>query len=183
MAHVGATIDNAVAGDSVTFVATRQDGSPSLVLDMTTIAGAPGPPEHVHPRSNELFQVQEGAIVVEVDGASHTLTTGQSLTVRAGVPHKFASHPQLDGRTRVTLDMPGRMEDLLVTFYELARAGRVDATGKPSMQQIAVTVSQLTDDIRPTIAPWLAQRFMFALLGPLGRRRGLKPFYAWGELG
>jgi hypothetical protein len=75
------------------------------------------------------------------------------------------------------------MEDFLVTLYELARVGRLNAKGLPSMQQIAVTGSQLTNDIRPTIAPWTAQRVMFALLGPLGRRRGLKPFYAWRELG
>jgi hypothetical protein len=45
-----------------------------------------------------------------------------------------------------------------------------------------VTFSQLTRDMRATIAPWAAQRAMFAVLAPIGRRRGLKPFYAWGEL-
>jgi mannose-6-phosphate isomerase-like protein (cupin superfamily) len=169
MARVGTTIDNPVAGDSLTFVATREDGSTTLVCDIATIGGAQGPPEHVHPSSSELFEVQEGAIVVEVDGVPHTLESGQNITVQAGVPHKFASHPELDGRTRVT-------------FYELARAGRVSADGKPSMQQIAVTFSQLTHDMRATIAPWAAQRAMFTVLAPIGRRRGLKPFYAWGEL-
>jgi quercetin dioxygenase-like cupin family protein len=182
MARVGTMIDNPVVGDSLTFVATREDGSTTLVCDITTIEGAQGPPEHVHPSSSELFEVQEGAIVVEVDGVPHTLESGQNITVQAGVPHKFASHPELDGRTRVTFDVPGRIEDALVTFYELARAGRVSADGKPSMQQIAVTFSQLTHDMRATIAPWAAQRAMFTVLAPIGRRRGLKPFYAWGEL-
>jgi hypothetical protein len=59
------------------------------------------------------------------DGDPHTLESGQNITVQAGVPHKFASYPELDGRTRVTFDVPGRIEDALVTFYELARAGRV----------------------------------------------------------
>jgi hypothetical protein len=103
--------------------------------------------------------------------------------VPAGVPHKFASHPDRDGRTLVTFDVPGRIEDALVTFYELARAGRVRADGRPSMQQIAVTFSRLTSDMRATIAPWAARRVMFSVLAPIGRRRGLKPFYTWGELG
>jgi len=179
---VGTKIDNAAAGDSVVFVATREDGSAELVLDITTIAGASGPPEHIHPCSSERFEVQEGALVVEAGGHPHSLVAGQALTVQAGVPHKFASHPELDGRTRVTLDVPGRMEDFLVTFYELARAGRVSTKGLPSLQQIAVTGSEMREDLRPTIAPWVAQRFMFALLGPIGRRRGLRPFYTWGEL-
>lgn len=182
MAHVGTTIENRVAGDSLTFLATREDGSETLVCDISTIGGAQGPPEHVHPSSSELFDVQEGSIVVEVDGVGHTLEAGETITVQAGVPHRFASHPERDGRTRVTFDVPGRIEDALVTFYELARAGRVAADGKPSMQQIAVTFSQLTRDMRATIAPWVAQRAMFAVLAPIGRRRGLKPFYAWGEL-
>jgi len=112
-----------------------------------------------------------------------TLAAGQAINVPAGVPHKFASHPDRDGRTLVTFDVPGRIEDALVTFYELARAGRVRADGRPSMQQIAVTFSRLTSDMRATIAPWAAQRVMFSVLAPIGRRRGLKPFYTWGELG
>jgi len=182
MAHVGARIENPIAGESLTFVSTCEDGSTTLVCDITTVAGAPGPPEHMHPSSSELFEVHEGAITVELDGVLHTLESGQSLTVEAGVPHKFASHPELDGRTRVTFDVPGRIEDQLVTFSELARAGRLSADGRPSMQQVAVTFSQLADDTRATVAPWPAQRAMFAVLAPVGRLRGLKPFYAWGEL-
>jgi hypothetical protein len=50
------------------------------------------------------------------------------------------------------------------------------------MQQVAVTFSQLTHDTRATVAPRAAQRALFTVLAPIGRRRGLKPFYAWGEL-
>jgi quercetin dioxygenase-like cupin family protein len=107
MAHAGTTIENQLAGESLTFVATREDGSETLVCEIATLAGAPGPPEHMHPSSNELFEVQEGAITVEVDGVVHSLKTGQSLTVQAGAAHKFASDPELDGRTRVTFDVPG----------------------------------------------------------------------------
>ncbi len=182
MAHVGATIENPLAGESLTFVATCEDGSQMLVCDIATAAGAPGPPEHLHPSSSELFEVQQGAITVEVDGVLHSLQSGQSLTVQAGMAHKFASDPELDGRTRVTFDVPGRIEDQLVTFSELARAGRLSPDGRPSMQQVAVTFSQLTRDTRATVAPWAAQRVLFFLLAPVGRLRGLKPFYAWGEL-
>ena len=94
MALVGTTIDNPIAGESLTFVATCEDGSTTLVCDITTTAGAQGPPEHMHPSSSELFEVQEGAIMIEADGVRHTLESGQSLTVQAGVPHKFASHPR-----------------------------------------------------------------------------------------
>jgi quercetin dioxygenase-like cupin family protein len=182
MTHVGTAIENRLSGESLTFVATREDGSSALVCDITIAAGSPGPPEHLHPSSSELFEVREGAINVEVAGIPHALERGQSLTVQAGVPHSFKSHPEMDGQVRVTFDVPGRIEEQLVTFSELARAGRLSADGRPSMQQVAVTFSQLTHDTRATVAPWPAQRVVFAVLAPIGRRRGLKPFYDWGEL-
>jgi quercetin dioxygenase-like cupin family protein len=183
MARVGETVENPLAGETLTFVRTREDGFPELICDISILAGAPGPPEHLHPSSSELFEVQEGAITVEAGGVLHALQSGESLTVEPGVPHKFGSHPEHDGHIRVTFDVPGRLEDQLVTFSELARAGRLSADGRPSMQQVAVTFSELTEDTRATVAPWLLQRAMFAVLAPIGRRRGLKPFYAWGELG
>jgi quercetin dioxygenase-like cupin family protein len=172
VARVGTRIENAAEGDSVIFVETGEDGSPTLVLDMTTTAGASGPPEHLHPGSTELFEVQDGALVVQAGGRSHLLMAGEAFTVEAGVRHKFMSHPELDGRTRVTLDVTGQMEDILVTLYELARAGRVNSKGLPSMQQIAVTGYAIQKDLRPTIAPWAAQQVIFALLRPLGWAAG-----------
>jgi quercetin dioxygenase-like cupin family protein len=183
MAQAGETVENPVSGETLTFVATREGGSPTLVCDIAILAGAPGPPEHLHPSSSELFEVHEGAITVESGGVLHTLQSGERLTVGPGVPHKFGSHPEKDGRIRVTFDVPGRLEDQLVTFSELARAGRLSADGRPSMQQVAVTFSELTRDTRSTVAPWVLQRALFAVLAPIGRLRGLRPFYAWGELG
>jgi hypothetical protein len=50
------------------------------------------------------------------------------------------------------------------------------------MLQIAVSFGALADDIRIVLAPWPAQRLLFTVLGPIGRARGLRPFYATGEL-
>jgi mannose-6-phosphate isomerase-like protein (cupin superfamily) len=67
-------------------VATCEDGSKTLVCDITTTTGVQGPPEHMHPSSSELFEIQEGgAIMIEADGVPYTLESGQSLTVAAGV--------------------------------------------------------------------------------------------------
>ena len=159
MAKVGQTIENPVAGDRVTFLETIESGDARLLCDTVTIAGAQGPPEHIHPRSLEHFEVLEGAIIVEVEGAAQTVRAGESTTVGAGAAHRFMSHPELDGRALVSFERPGRMEDFLVSFYELSRAGRTDSEGKPSMLQIAVTFSQLTEDIRTTLAPWPAGRW------------------------
>jgi len=182
MPTVGQHIDNPVAGDAVTFVALPSATAGALVADMVTVPGGDGPPEHIHPHASETFAVTAGSILVEERGVQTVVAAGQTRTVAPGTPHRFLSHGDVPATTRVTLDPGGSMGRFLETFYELAGAGRLDAEGKPSLLQIAVTFAAARDDIRPTIAPWPAQRVMQAVLGPLGRARGLKPYYVTGEL-
>ena len=182
MPVAGQKIVNPVAGDAVTFLALPDGTRTDLVMEMTTVPGGQGPPLHIHPRSRETFTVLAGSIVVHERGRELVLAAGDSYTVPPGVPHGFASHGDQQALTRVEMDRPGRMAEFLETFYELNRAGRTDADGKPNLPQIAVTFGALKDDIRPVVAPWPVQLALFGLLGPIGRRRGLKPFYATDEL-
>jgi len=115
-------------------------------------------------------------------GREIVLRAGESHTVRPGVPHGFTSHGEQAAITRVVMDRPGRMAEFLETFYELNRTGRTDSEGKPSFPQIAVTFVALRHDIRTVVAPWPVQLALFATLGPIGRLRGLKPFYTTHEL-
>lgn len=182
MPTVGQHIENPVAGDAVTFVELPSAAAPALVVDMITVPGGDGPPEHVHPHAGETFAVTAGSILVEERGVQRVVAEGETHTVPAGVPHRFLSHGAVPATTRVSFDHGGEMGRFLETFYELASAGRLDADGKPTLLQIAVTFGAVRGDIRPTIAPWPAQVVMQTLLGPIGRARGLKPFYATGEL-
>jgi quercetin dioxygenase-like cupin family protein len=182
MPIIGQKIANPVAGDAVTFLELPDEVRADLVVEMTTVPGGQGPPMHVHPRSHEKFTVIRGSIVVNENGREIVLRPGETYTVRPGLPHGFASHGDEEAITQVTMDRPGRMAEFLETYYELNRAGRTDADGKPSFPQIAVTFSALRNDIRTVVAPWPAQLALFAVLGPIGRLRGLKPFYATDEL-
>ena len=182
MPTIGQKIVNPVAGDTVTFLELPDEGGTDLVMEMTTVPGGQGPPAHVHPRSHETFTVVRGAIVVNENGREVVLHAGESYTVTPGTPHGFASHGDQPAVTRVRMDRPGRMAEFLETFYELNRTGRTDAEGKPSLPQIAVTFGALRNDIRTVVAPWPAQVALFAVLGPVGRLSGLRPFYATHEL-
>lgn len=178
MPRVGQRIENPIAGDAVTFIALE----PALVIDVETVAGGPGPPPHVHPRARETFEVLSGTLVLTERKREIVLRAGDTHVIEPGTPHKFASHPEEGGVTRVTVDPAGRMAECLETMYALARAGRTDKQGRPSMLQIALTFGELTDTIRAHGPPWPAQLAAFRTLAPLARRRGLKPFYADGEV-
>ena len=47
----------------------------------------PGPPPHVHPNSEESFEVLEGSLDVFKDGTWTRLGTGETATVPPGAPH------------------------------------------------------------------------------------------------
>ena len=182
MVSVGQTIENPVAGDTARFIELPGARGGRLVVEMTTVPGGQGPPLHVHPHSSETFAVLQGAIELRQNGRKRIVKAGETRTVLAGEPHTFASYGDAPGVTRVSFDRPGRMAEFLETFYELARAGRTNAEGKPSMLQIALTFGSLGDDMRTVIAPWPAQRALFAALSPIARARGLRAFYATNEL-
>jgi hypothetical protein len=44
----------------------------------------------------------------------------------------------------------------------------------PGLLQIAVLIPVYADEIRPTSPPWLVQRAVAAVLGPVARRRGYR---------
>jgi quercetin dioxygenase-like cupin family protein len=182
MPTVGETITNPVAGDTAKFLALPAYSAGELVVELTTVPGGQGPPPHIHPRSSESFEVLRGAIALEDAGRKLVLAAGETHVVTAGTPHRFSSYGDEPALTRVRFDKPGRMGEFLETFYELARAGRTDAEGKPTILQIAVTCGALREDIRTVIAPWPLQLAMFAILGPVGRARGLRPFYKTNAL-
>src|SRR2546423_792703 len=54
---------------------------------------APGsfPPEHLHPRQEERFEVLEGAIRAIVDGAERRYHAGETFDVPAGTRHQMTA--------------------------------------------------------------------------------------------
>lgn len=49
------------------------------------------PPEHLHPRQVERFEVLKGAIRAIVDGAERRYGAGDSFEVPAGTPHQMTA--------------------------------------------------------------------------------------------
>ena len=62
------------------------------LLAMEASYGAAGdlPPEHLHPRQDERFEVLEGSVRTIVDGQERVYRAGESFDVPAGTPHQMA---------------------------------------------------------------------------------------------
>ena len=74
-------------------------------------AGSSGPPLHVHPGTDELFLVQEGVLLLHVDGVTQRLGPGGAAFVPRGTAHTFASTPE--GPVRfLAVHTPGGFEQM-----------------------------------------------------------------------
>ena len=72
-----------------------------------------------------------------------------------------------------------RIAEFFETLFVLAQRGELNASGMPSLLQIAVSGPAFGREIRLPSPPWLIQRLALAPLAPLARLRGLRPTYSW----
>lgn len=84
----------------------------------------PGPPLHVHPGSDETFVVLEGALLLHVQGKTHTVEAGGSMFVPRGTVHTFATGTGRAARF-VVIHTPGGFEQMHRDVHAAeAEAGR-----------------------------------------------------------
>jgi hypothetical protein len=60
------------------------------------------------------------------------------------------------------------------TLFTLAQEGKLDERGMPRPLQLAVTVPEFAEEIRPVSPPWPILRVLTAVLGPIARLRGYR---------
>lgn len=74
-------------------------------------AGSSGPPLHRHPGTDELFIVQEGVLLLHVEGGTHRLGPGDAAFVPRATAHTFASTPD-SSVSFLTVHTPGGFEQM-----------------------------------------------------------------------
>jgi len=116
MPHDGQEIEGP-NGYRLRLVRTGED-----VLEMeASYSGTGGwPPEHLHPKQGERFEVLEGAIRARIDGAEHRYEAGQIFEVPAGTPHTMAA----DGPARTRWEVRPALRT--AEFFERLYSGDID---------------------------------------------------------
>ena len=93
MAHAGQEIEGH-GGFGLRLIET---GSELLVMEAAYGGEAPLPPEHLHPKQAERFEVLDGAVRTIIDGRERRYEKGETFDVPAGTPHQMGG----DGPARV----------------------------------------------------------------------------------
>lgn len=146
-----------------------------LRIDTVNPPTAEREPAHVHPVQESGAEVISGSLVFEVEGKERRLGPGETIQIPANTPHRFWNDGVEDAHSvqwfRPALDIASFFE----TFSVLAQQNKIDKRGMPKPMQLAVMVSEFSQEIRPVSPPWPVVRALGAILGPIARRRGYRP--------
>ncbi len=184
MVEAGDALENPVSGQHLIVRNTARDtGGELLEVEAVYTKPMPSrPPVHHHPRQEERFEVLDGKLNVLVDGQKRTLEEGEVLTVAPGVPHQMwaaEAGARVNWQTRPAL----KTESFFETVWGLAKDGKVNDKGVPSLLRVALIAREYEDEFRLASPPWAVQRSLFGSLAPIGRMLGYRAEYPYPHHG
>ena len=175
MAQASREIVNPRTGQRMTFLQTAHDTNGALLrIETINPPNQAAEPGHVHPLQESRTEVLSGTLHCSIDGRVQVLRAGEVLTIPANTPHHVWNEGAEDVRAIQEFRPALQSEHFFRVWFGLARDGKLDEQGMPSLLHLAVLTPAFRDVIRPTSPPWPLLRALSWLLGPLARARGYR---------
>jgi quercetin dioxygenase-like cupin family protein len=180
VAHQGEEIVNARTGQRMVFLQTARDTDGDLlqIESFNPPHGLPEP-EHVHPLQESRAEVLAGELHFSIRGNVRVVRAGETIVIPANTPHDFWNGGDEDAHSVQEFRPALRIDSFFESWFGLARDGKLNEKGMPSLLQLAVMVPAFGDEIRPTSPPWGVLRALSGLLGPIARARGYRSVYPY----
>lgn len=134
--------------------------------------GFEGPPVHVHPHAEEIYQVLEGKMDVYVGGTWRQLGPGESATVPAGVPHTL-KNPYAEAVRMINVHQPAlAFERFFRRMHAMIADGSMTLPPKSfgSLLRISMLFVEHENEIKSVKPPHALMR----VLAGVGRVLGVK---------
>lgn len=180
MAHIGDEISNPATHETMTFLQTALSTQGRLLqIQHVVRSGHYAPVVHLHPRQVERFHVVSGTLRAQLDGEWREFGAGQSAIVPAGVPHTFTIASDCQELTMILeLEPAFDTEIFFETLFGLAREGRTNKHGAPSILQIAALIQAQQAGLLLAGMPRSVQHVLFTSLAALAEVVGIRGWYA-----
>lgn len=176
MAMIGHSIENKITGEKITWLETAQKSQGKILrFDFAVRPQGALPVRHLHPRQEETFAMKAGTLKVEVNGKTHHLRAGESLTIPRGAPHQWWNVGAEEAKLTVTFTPALNTETFLEQFFGLCNSGKSSADGTPHFLQLMAMVNEY--ELYVAGPPLFIQKLMGVVIGGLARLTGLKKFY------
>jgi len=137
-------------------------------------ARMPGPPPHVHPNSEESFEVLEGSLDVFKDGTWTTLRPGEAAAVPPGAPHTLRNGSDELSKIVTRIRPAGRSEDFFRHMHALIREGKLKRL-PPNEPRSAIYAAMLFDRYPDEIRATGPLNSVFKALALVGKALRFKP--------
>jgi mannose-6-phosphate isomerase-like protein (cupin superfamily) len=155
--NAGDEIFNPVTGHRLQCV--RID-SELLELDSRWERSGSPPPEHLHPRQSEHFEVLEGALAVRIDGAERALVPGDRLDIPPGSPHAMWNPGPAPARAIWRTSPALQTAAFLEEIWELS----AKRDGFPLLLERMRIAKRYRQEFRVTSPPWPLMRVAFVFV-------------------
>lgn len=176
MVPKGDVIENPITGERIRFLKTAHDTNGKL-LQLELFVGPRGfvAAEHVHPRQEERFQVLSGTLRFRRKGQEQDVSAGGEIVIPMNTPHAWWNAGDEEARVLVEFSPARNTQRFFETFFGLARDGKTNKKGLPHPLHIPILAREY--DMYLPRPPIPVQKALFALLAPIGRLLGYKPYY------
>lgn len=151
MTQVGERMVNPRTGQTMIFQQTARNTNGAL-LEVETFNEAHrlGEPEHIHPVQESSCEVLSGQLTFRINGVERVLEAGDRVTIPARVPHHFWNSGDEVAHSLQAFRPALRTQQFFETWFGLARDGKLDDKGMPSLLQLAVMVPAFAEEMRPS---------------------------------
>jgi mannose-6-phosphate isomerase-like protein (cupin superfamily) len=173
MAEKGRIVENPVTGERFRWHLTEADTGGRLVRAEVWVRPGGGVfVEHLHPQSEERFEVLCGRMIVEQDGEPSVLLAGERARIPAGVPHRWRNGGDEELHLFLDVDDPCGFEHMIEDAFAAARAGRTSADGRLRLLPGAALLRAHGRNTRPTSPPLAIQHVAVPALAFVARALG-----------
>lgn len=172
--RAGDTIENAVSGERLAFLATARDtGGEYTRVRFTLPPRGAGTPPHLHTTLSERFEVVSGRLNVAFGGGEPplVLAPGESVSVNPYTVHRFWNDTDEEAVFEAEVRPSGGFEAFMRSSFGLARDGRTNRSGIPRNPLELGLLMQPADVYLPGL-PLRAQKAVFGTLASAARRLG-----------
>jgi mannose-6-phosphate isomerase-like protein (cupin superfamily) len=149
MSQTARELFNPRTGQRMKFLLTAADTDGELLrIETLNAPNGVAEPIHVHPFQESRAEVRAGTLRFLVDGITRRLESGETITIPAGVPHRFANDGDEDAVAIQELRPALRTAEFFQTYFDLAARGELDQHGKPSLLRSALLGPKFAAEIR-----------------------------------
>ena len=124
MADLGRISENPVTGERLRWHLRPSETDGRLArAELWVSPGGGVLVEHLHPHSEERFEVLRGRMVLESGGETRVLLGGERARVRSETPHRWRNGGDEELHLFLEVDDPRGFDDMIEDAFAAARAG------------------------------------------------------------